>query len=92
MPPTFTTGPSNEAKKILFFPDEHLGRNTGVKKGIPLDRMIVWDPFLPLGGNTPEAIQIGHGHPLEGVLLSSCRGFSVEQIETNSRRNILVSM
>src|SRR5215217_9316303 len=35
-------------EKILFFPDEHLGRNTGVKKGIQLDKMVVWDPFPPL--------------------------------------------
>jgi len=44
-------------EKLFFFPDEHLGRNTGVKKGIPLDKMVVWDPFLPLGGNTPEALR-----------------------------------
>ena len=46
-------------EKLLFFPDEHLGRNTGVKMGIPLDEMVVWDPFLPLGGNTPEELQRG---------------------------------
>jgi quinolinate synthase len=44
-------------EKLFFFPDEHLGRNTGFKKGIPLEKMVVWDPFLPLGGNTPEALQ-----------------------------------
>jgi len=43
-------------EKILFLPDEHLGRNTGFRMGIPLDEMIVWDPFEELGGNTPEAI------------------------------------
>jgi quinolinate synthase len=37
-------------EKLFFFPDEHLGRNTGVKKGIPTEQMVVWDPFLPLGG------------------------------------------
>jgi quinolinate synthase len=40
--------------KALFFPDQHLGRNTGVKMGIPLDRMPLWDPREPLGGNTRE--------------------------------------
>jgi quinolinate synthase len=44
-------------EKILFLPDEHLGRNTGYRMGIPLDQMIVWDPYEELGGNTPEAIR-----------------------------------
>ena len=56
-------------ERIFFFPDEHLGRNTGVKKGIPLDKMVVWDPFQPLGGNTAEAAAQRDGHPLEGLLL-----------------------
>ncbi|MCC6825768.1 MAG: quinolinate synthase NadA [Acidobacteria bacterium] len=42
--------------KLFFFPDQHLGRNTGAKFGIPLDKMIVWDPHKELGGNTPEAV------------------------------------
>ncbi|WHZ22855.1 MAG: Quinolinate synthetase [Nitrospira sp.] len=44
-------------EKILFFPDEHLGRNTANKMGIPRDQMIVWDPYMPRGGNSVEAIQ-----------------------------------
>ena len=44
-------------EKILFLPDEHLGRNTGYRMGIPLDQMIVWNPYLEFGGNTPEAIR-----------------------------------
>ena len=47
----------NQGEKVFFFPDEHLGRNTGVKFGIPLDQMILWDPQLQFGGHTPEAIQ-----------------------------------
>ena len=43
--------------RVVFFPDEHLGRNTGIKMDIPLEKMIVWNPFKPLGGHTPEAIQ-----------------------------------
>ena len=43
-------------EKILFLPDEHLGRNTGYHMGIPLSEMIVWDPYLELGGNTAEAL------------------------------------
>jgi quinolinate synthase len=44
-------------EKVLFLPDEHLGRNTGFRLGIPLDQMIVWNPYKDLGGNTPEAIR-----------------------------------
>ncbi len=45
-----------QREKILFFPDQHLGRWTGYKMGIPLDQMAVWDPDLPLGGLTKEQI------------------------------------
>ena len=44
-------------EKILFFPDQHLGRWTGYKMGIPLDQMEVWDPDLEMGGLTPEQIR-----------------------------------
>jgi quinolinate synthase len=37
--------------KILFFPDQHLGRNTAYQMGYPLDHMVVWDPREELGGN-----------------------------------------
>jgi quinolinate synthase len=41
-------------EKILFFPDQHLGRWTGYKMGIALDEMMVWDPDLEMGGLTPN--------------------------------------
>src|SRR3989442_1719185 len=44
-------------EKVLFLPDEHLGRNTGYRMGIPLEQMIVWDPYQELGGNSPEAVR-----------------------------------
>ena len=44
-------------EKILFLPDEHLGRNTGYRMGIPLDKMIVWDPYEERGGNAPEDLR-----------------------------------
>jgi quinolinate synthase len=44
-------------EKIFFFPDEHLGRNTALKKGIKRDKIIVWNPEEKLGGNTAEAIR-----------------------------------
>ena len=39
-------------KRILFLPDQHLGRNTGSAMGIPLDEMVVWDPWGLQGGQT----------------------------------------
>ncbi|MCP3874005.1 MAG: quinolinate synthase NadA [Desulfobacteraceae bacterium] len=46
-----------QREKIFFFPDEHLGRNTGNHLGIPENEMIVWDPEKPLGGNTEQDIK-----------------------------------
>lgn len=43
--------------KVLFFPDQHLGRNTGLRMGIALDEMVVWDYELPYGGLTPDQIR-----------------------------------
>ena len=44
-------------KKVLFFPDQHLGRWSGYMIGIPPDEMLVWDFDEPLGGLTPEQIR-----------------------------------
>jgi quinolinate synthase len=46
-----------EYDKMMFFPDQHLGRNTGLKFGIPLDKMALWNPFEELGGNTEEELR-----------------------------------
>ncbi len=46
-----------QREKVLFFPDQHLGRNTGVKMDIPLEQMVTWDYDQPMGGLTPEAIR-----------------------------------
>jgi len=43
-------------EKVFFLPDEHLGRNTGYRMGIPLGEMVVWDPLEELGGNSAEAL------------------------------------
>jgi quinolinate synthase len=43
--------------KILFMPDQHLGRNTAFKLGVPLDRMVVWNPNEVFGGLDPEDVQ-----------------------------------
>ena len=64
------------ADRVLFLPDQHLGRNSGLKLGLSLDDMVVWNPFKPMGGHTPEKLRKaklilwqGHcsvPHPLHG--------------------------
>ncbi|GAB2900567.1 quinolinate synthase NadA [Neomicrococcus lactis] len=45
------------AQRVLFFPDQHLGRNTAKAMGVPLEQMPMWNPRLTLGGNTAEILQ-----------------------------------
>ena len=66
-------------KKILFLPDQHLGRNTGLKMGIDLSKMIVWNPFKPLGGHTPKDIDDAQVILWQGHCSVHTR-FTVEQI------------
>jgi quinolinate synthase len=44
-------------EKGLFIPDEHLGRNTAYRVGIPLDEMAVWNPHEEMGGLTDDQIR-----------------------------------
>jgi quinolinate synthase len=44
-------------EKIHFLPDQHLGRNTGYRMGIPLNEMVVWDPYMIGGGVSPERLK-----------------------------------
>jgi quinolinate synthase len=80
-------------ERVFFFPDEHLGRNTAVRKGISEDDMVVWDPFLPLGGNTEEQLLAARVILWKGYCSVHAR-FSVEQIEKARREypgvNVLV--
>jgi quinolinate synthase len=46
-----------QREKVFFFPDQHLGRNTGKAMGIPLEQMVLWNPFKPYGGLTDEQIR-----------------------------------
>lgn len=67
-------------EKILFLPDQHLGRNTGVKLGFdPAKDMALWDPFKPLGGNTPEKVKESKFLLWKGHCSVHAR-FTVEQI------------
>src|ERR1700744_3562740 len=45
------------AEKILFLPDQHLGRNTAFAMGIALSEMVVWDPYQINGGLTPDRLR-----------------------------------
>jgi quinolinate synthase len=77
------------AEKLLFFPDQHLGRNTGIKKGIPLDQMVVWDYTLPygsLGGNTIEQLRTAKVILWKGHCSVHLR-FSVAQVEKARREH-----
>jgi quinolinate synthase len=53
--PSTALGASGD--KVLFLPDQHLGRNTAYRMGIPLDQMVVWDPKEIFGGVDPEALK-----------------------------------
>jgi len=46
-----------QAGKIFFLPDQHLGRNTAFAMGIPLSEMVVWDPYQLNGGVEPEGLR-----------------------------------
>ena len=56
-------------EKILFLPDQHLGRNTAFAMGIPLDECVVWDPFMLMGGVTMDKTSQSESHFVEGALL-----------------------
>ncbi len=45
------------AKRVLFLPDQHLGRNTAFAMGIPLNETVVWDPYQINGGLTPDRLR-----------------------------------
>lgn len=45
-------------RRVLFFPDQHLGRNTALRMGVPSEQMPIWNPYDPaLGGNSEDAIR-----------------------------------
>jgi quinolinate synthase len=67
-------------ERILFLPDQHLGRNTAYKMGVPLDLMHVWDPHEPYGGLTAEQIRTARMLLWKGHCSVHTR-FSVRQIE-----------
>jgi quinolinate synthase len=52
-----TGNPAGRKIKVLFLPDQHLGRNTAHAMGYSLDRMVLWDPNQDLGGNDPDVLR-----------------------------------
>ena len=67
-------------QRVLFFPDQHLGRNTAKALGVPLDQMPMWNPRKDLGGNDEQALLdsrviLWHG------FCSVHKRFSVAQID-----------
>ena len=72
-------------ERVLFLPDQHLGRNTGLKMGIGLDEMVVWNPFKPLGGHTEEALRRAKLILWQGHCSVHTR-FTVAQIEEARRK------
>jgi quinolinate synthase len=47
----------DQAEQLLMLPDQHLGRNTAFRMGVPLDQMVLWDPDLPFGGVDRAALR-----------------------------------
>ncbi|MEV7875996.1 quinolinate synthase NadA [Microbacterium sp. NPDC089188] len=67
-------------RRVLFFPDQHLGRNTAKAMGVPLEQMPMWNPRKALGGSTAEQLAdsrviLWHG------FCSVHRRFTVDQID-----------
>jgi len=67
-------------ERILFLPDQHLGRNTAHKMGVPLEQMVVWDPNEIWGGLEPDALQRARIILWKGHCSVHTR-FTVRQIE-----------
>ncbi|WP_442922277.1 quinolinate synthase NadA [Microbacterium sp. No. 7] len=66
-------------RRVLFFPDQHLGRNTAKAMGVPLEQMPMWNPRKPFGGSTEDELRdsrviLWHG------FCSVHRRFTVDQI------------
>jgi quinolinate synthase len=67
-------------ERILFLPDQHLGRNTAYKMGVPLDEMVVWDPNEMWGGLEPSEANAAKMILWKGHCSVHTR-FTVKQIE-----------
>ena len=79
-------------RRVLFFPDQHLGRNTALKMGIPLEEQPLWNyrlPFGSLGGNTQADLERGRVLLWQGHC-SVHQRFTVDQITEARERGAKV--
>lgn len=71
----------SQGQRVLFFPDEHLGRNTALAYGIPAEQMFVWNPKDPLASDTADAeIERAKIILWKGYCTTHMR-FSLQQVE-----------
>lgn len=68
-------------KCVLFFPDQHLGRNTALAMGMSLDQMPVWNPYKPAGGAEDPSVYADAKMILWKGFCSVHQRFTVDQIE-----------
>src|SRR5437660_2714047 len=73
-------------ERIIFLPDQHLGRNTAYTLGVPLDQMVVWDPNEIWGGLEPDAVQRARIILWKGHCSVHTR-FTVRQIQNTRAQN-----
>ena len=81
-----------QKRRALFFPDQHLGRNTGLKIGVPLEEMPLWDytrPYGSLGGMSDEDLERGRVLLWKGHC-SVHQRFTVDQIRSAHERGAKV--
>jgi quinolinate synthase len=76
----------DRGEKILFLPDQHLGRNTAYRMGVPLDQMVVWDPSEIWGGLEPDAVKSARIILWKGHCSVHTR-FTARQIELTRREH-----
>lgn len=72
-------------KRVLFFPDEHLGRNTALKMGIPEEQIVVWNQRLDFGGIEDDETLVQAKVILWKGWCSTHQRFTVAQIEQARR-------
>jgi quinolinate synthase len=68
-----------QGKRVLFFPDEHLGRNTGLKYGIKEEQMVVWNPKDPMASENAE-------EELENARIILWKGYCSTHMRFNSQQ------
>lgn len=76
----------SQGEKLLFFPDQHLGRNTCFDLGIPLDQMVIYDPRLPNGGLSTKQIEQARVILWYGYC-SVHQGFTLEQVQNVKKKS-----